>query len=475
MGEIEITAAGVCLTASGLDGHRQSHVGWYLSPLLGWLADNWHALLHEERYSWPSKTVGPAAIACRRALGWIAADDPNGEENWCNAQAWYGRHGIRFAATGGIFPDLFVRRFADDIELSWSGLPAEFSPPGLAFESAAGQLRLPVMAVAKPLWRTLCWAAEHIPPEHAEHAGFRSDVAALQGKIQLLRDSTAPPERTYFGAGLFDRVRESFEQIGRLDLFDHGSRPDDVPCIEEFSPAVAMFGGVEPTLDGADVTSMRDAMVDAFGGADGSDLASLVHERAEEPLGVPHQDGDRFATELLEDLGLLNAHQPVDVRHICERLEVRVDTTDFNTDSIRGIAFAGVGFAPRIVVNRTHPFNDNESGMRFTIAHELCHVLFDRTRARRVSHASGPWAPPGVEKRANAFAAYLLMPRGLVHSSIRTNRIDDHELRRLATALHVNESALIEHLHNLDIIDDADRVRLRHRVWESRRHPPAPV
>ena len=94
MGEIEITAAGVCLTASGSDGHRQPHVGWYLSPLLGWLADNWHALLHEERYSWRSKTAAPAAIACRQALSWIAADDPAGEENWCHTQAWYQRHGV---------------------------------------------------------------------------------------------------------------------------------------------------------------------------------------------------------------------------------------------------------------------------------------------------------------------------------------------------------------------------------------------
>ena len=296
------------------------------------------------------------------------------------------------------------------------------------------------MEVARPLWRTLCWAAEN--PPHA-HASFAADVAALQAKVRLLRDSTTTlPERTCVGAELFDRVRASFEQIGRLDLFDHGTPPCDVPCIEEFSPAVAMFGGVEPALDGADVASMRDALVESCGGQDGRELASLVVERCDEPLGVPHQDGDRFATELLEDLDMLNADQAVDIRNICRRLDVRVDQTAFNTDSIRGIAFAGVGFAPGIVVNDTHPFNDNESGRRFTIAHELCHVLFDRTRARRVAHASGPWAPSGVEKRANAFAAYLLMPRGLVHSSIRANPIDDLEIRRLAGALEVNESAL---------------------------------
>ena len=138
-----------------------------------------------------------------------------------------------------------------------------------------------------------------------------------------------------------------------------------------------------------------------------------------------------------------------------------------NTDSIRGFALAGVGFSPRIVVNEAHPFNDNEAGRRFTLAHELCHVLFDRTRAQRIAHISGPWAPAGVEKRANAFAAYLLMPRGLVHRNVGVGQIDYQEIARLADVLRVNESALIEHLHNLDLIDEGDRDRLRNSGWRS--------
>ena len=127
------------------------------------------------------------------------------------------------------------------------------------------------------------------------------------------------------------------------------------------------------------------------------------------------------------------------------------------------MAIAGEGFSPRILVNRNHPFNSNESGRRFTIAHELCHILFDRTRAKTITHISGQWANPGIEQRANAFAAYLLMPRRTLSAKIDPGpALEFADVRRLASELKVNVSALIEHLYNVDMIDDAARVRLNY-------------
>ena len=101
-------------------------------------------------------------------------------------------------------------------------------------------------------------------------------------------------------------------------------------------------------------------------------------------------------------------------------------------------------------------------GKRFTIGHELCHILFDRTRARRIAHVSGAWAAPGIEKRANAFAACLLMPRDLVVRNLEHGaRIDVEETGRLAAHLRVNESPLVEHLFNIDLIDHGEREQLR--------------
>ncbi len=460
MGELELSVGGVSLTASARGNERQDRVGWYLSPVLGWLAEHWGALLHEERFAWEERSALPAAVTCGRILDWVS-DDPGGARKYELAQAWYRRHAIRAAALGGLFPDLYIRRVADDIELSWSGDPPEFAPRGLLFESGAGHARLSASELALPLWQLLEWAAAH-PPAAPEE--FRADIRAFQSKVRNLRTLDGLGlSRAYVAGTLFEEARSAFGEIQRLELFDAaGFVAPGVPCIEELSPAVAMLGGVSPELAGEDVRLLRDALVEAVGGQDGATLAGLVESRRDEALGVPHRDGERFAAELLEDLGAEASADWVDVDKICTDLGIVVRTLELNTDSIRGVAFAGAGFAPQIVLNRTHGFNVNAAGRRFTVAHELCHVLFDRTRARRLAHASGKWASPAIEKRANAFAAYLLMPPALVFDSVEGSRsIDREAVMQLAGTLQVSQSALVEHLYNLGLIDDVQRERLR--------------
>lgn len=185
MGQLTMHVAGVNLTATRLDRDAQPHIGWYLAPLLDWLATNWAVLLHEERLPWPDPGRSPAAIACNRALDeWMDATDPQGAQHYANAQSWYFRHGIRNAAAGGIFPDVFIRRVADDMEISWSGRPAEFTRDGLDFQSRAGHVQLPVRDVAEPMWQILEWATSH-PPESPTRYG--DQIAALRDKVNSLR------------------------------------------------------------------------------------------------------------------------------------------------------------------------------------------------------------------------------------------------------------------------------------------------
>ena len=460
MGWIKLVVAGENVTEIALQGERQLHVGWYLSPMLDWLATHWVALLHEEHFAWHERTRLPAVVACRRALDTSgAACDPIGREAYRRTHAWYHRHGLRAAALGGIFPDLFIRRSGDDIELSWTPDPPPFAPEGLTFESGAGHVRLAVVDVAEPLWELLQWVVAQ-PPEIPE--AFRGDWENLCRKVEALeRLETVEFERAYVPAAVLDSARIAFQQIDRLDLFQ-GRRSADCPCIEEFSPAVAMFGGVCPELGQMDIEALRDVLASGCPGGDGPELSALVRSRQGTPLDVPHMDGDRFATELLEDLDQSAGSSFVDVQDICIRLGITIDEIEFETDSIRGVALAGEGFSPKIVINLAHVYNSNEEGRRFTIGHELCHILFDRTRARRIAHVSGSWAPPGIEKRANAFAAYLLMPRTLIAGNmVYGNRLDNEQIGRLAGILRVNESPLVEHLYNINLIGDVERARLR--------------
>ena len=461
MGQLMVHVASVNVTATRLGTEQQPYVGWYLAPFLDWLATNWVALLHEERFPWPNPGTAPAAIACNRALDdWIAANDPQGQEQYADAQDWYFRHGVRSAAAGGIFPDLFIRRVADDIELSWSGAPMEFTREGLAFESSAGHARVPVREVAETILRTLEWAVNH-PPESP--AQYRDKITALKAKVDALRNvEYLELVRTYVPPGVLESAIVAFDNIGQTSPLKGNQAAE--PYINELPPAVAMFGGVSPDLSTHDVTYLCEQIVAVQDGGDSPELADLVANRHSATLGVPYRDGHRFADELLEDMALLDSDF-IDVHAMCSRLEIDLQETELETNSIRGVAIAGEGFSPRIVVNRNHYFNQNDSGKRFTIAHELCHVLFDRTRARRVAHASsGRWAAQGIEQRANAFAAYLLMPRALVLMHLRdANRIEKSDVQHLASALQMNESALLRHLRNLGLIDDEDRDGLRDR------------
>jgi Zn-dependent peptidase ImmA (M78 family) len=462
MGALRITIAGTDVTESGVGGAVTSFVGWYLSPFLHWLATNWAELLHEDDFAWTERTGQPAAIACRRALDLHrGSKTSSGREAYGRIQSWFFRHGLRAASAGGFFPDLFIRRFEDDIELSWAPSVIPFAPKDFAFASPIGAVRLAVADVARPLWDALQWAIAH-PPADMDPS-FGDDWTALREKVDALKNVDVATLDRSINADLLSKVLHSFEEKGRSDLVVEHAANDNY-WIETRAPAVAMFGGVDPQLKPRDIDRLRDILIDADGGQDAPRLAELVSDRAASPLGlVPHQDGYDFARDLLDEFDLPDDRNDfVDVVGLCADLGIDIRDELLETDTIRGVALAGEGFRPTIVVNGTSRFNANEEGRRFTIAHELCHVLHDRTRARRIAHVSGLWVAPGIEKRANAFAAYLLMPWDLIEQHL-AGRLpsDEQSVRDVASMLRVNESALVEHLYNLEFIGDYAREVLR--------------
>lgn len=460
MGAVQLTVGGVNISECVADGAPTPFIGWYLAPLLSWLATNWANLLHEEDFAWHEKTGQPAAIACRRALTLHrGAETAASRVAYGRIQAWYFRHGLRSASAGGLFPDLFIRRMGDDIELSWGETPIQFAPKGFAFASAIGAVHLPVRDVAAPLWEALQWATANPP---AMDDRFLADWDALCRAVCQVQTLDAVELDRSLDRRLYEKVHASFSSAKRDDLLLE-ARSESGPWIDIHSPAVAMFGGVTPDLQVSDIDLLRDVLIDAAGGEDSAKLANLVQDRTGAPLGVPHRDGYEFADVLLDDLDLLREDESfIDIFDICNQLNIRVIDRILRTDKIRGVAIAGLDFDPVILINGNHIFNKSEAGRRFTVAHELCHVLYDRTRARRVSHISGPWVDAGIEKRANAFAAYLLMPRTLIETNLGADRADDPVVvERLSSQLHVSESALVEHLYNLDFIDEWARDHLR--------------
>jgi Zn-dependent peptidase ImmA (M78 family) len=160
-------------------------------------------------------------------------------------------------------------------------------------------------------------------------------------------------------------------------------------------------------------------------------------------------------------------------------LEAHLDTlgvarkeTRLSSRNTLGVAIHLEDKAPLILLNENcarHADSDGNpmrSGIRFTLAHELCHLLIDRDAGSELALVSGPWAPKSVEQRANAFAAALLMPDEMIVSAYdkfgsHPSSGDYDDLIQVAKELDVSPDALSWHLLNRGFIDGVQCDALR--------------
>jgi Zn-dependent peptidase ImmA (M78 family) len=96
---------------------------------------------------------------------------------------------------------------------------------------------------------------------------------------------------------------------------------------------------------------------------------------------------------------------------LVQKLGIELVNADLTDARVAGFSLADDVHGPTIVVNARGQ-NSNPWVRRFTIAHELCHVLHDEKMHREVSPVQyyDEDGRVGPEPRANAFAAVLLAP-----------------------------------------------------------------
>lgn len=141
------------------------------------------------------------------------------------------------------------------------------------------------------------------------------------------------------------------------------------------------------------------------------------------------------------------------------RLGVVVRDFTLEDKEIDGLAMFAPGKSPLTGVNLTGKYSSTRWGRRMTLAHELCHLLYDLSDGQSVGIVSNPWAPELLEKRANAFAAMLLMPRLALEVSMPANprQWTPEDLHGAMRFLGVGRTALMNHLHNLGFISHSER------------------
>ena len=472
-GSFQLWVAGRNLCAHSEEGERIESVHWYLLPLMEWLARNWNALLHEERLpvkneggnAWTSlrnTQFAPAALAMDTDLeaGW--------EEQWFS---WWNRHALQAASDGGLFPDVVFRRFRDVVEISWGDIRSTGAPDGFNFlECSQRAFRLAPAQVATPLHEALMSACHYLV------SLAESDrVRELRHTLQALHRVGQRKERLGWLAGLGTDEKTIQRGFARTKRWLSGVS-SETPLLEaQFGSlavegscqAALMFGCVAPDIQREDVIRLAEIMVRSSQQDVTEDRPALEQFQQIVPFDESHGrawvQGYELAEDFIERFGLSPSSESVDIQRILEDLGVEVAEVRLTDETIRAVAVAGPRHQPCVAWNTACERNEDERGRRFTLAHELCHLLFDADAGRRLALASGPWAPVDLEQRANAFAAMLLMPTEVVRSAIAelSDPLSSRQaVAKVASRLNTGFHATLWHLENLGFIDEYTRQRI---------------
>jgi Zn-dependent peptidase ImmA (M78 family) len=463
-GGIQLWVDGVNVSAHVDGGQTVDAAYWYLLPLLEWLASGWDPLLHEQRLPDPES---PDAAGVSRP--WLDLVDTDGmsfhrlEHDW----AWRSRHSLRSAREGGILPGVFVRRHRDLIEISWQDRPITGAEE-VTYVAPQGRGLVDPALVASSVHEVLLEAATYLVSVLPDS----SRVRRLVEQVQDLRQPSVSDVRVAWLAGLGVDVEEALQRWKKLRdlattrwgerahaLFSSDGKNSELVCIG--SPVAALlFGSVSPAIGDTDALSLTELALDRPSIVS-DELAALTRHVSLRTLAPAWEQGYDLAAEARDELDV--GDDAVEMDALLDSLGVTVSEIALRDSGIRAVSLAGGGRAPSIAVNRAYPHAELPPVRQFTLAHELCHILFDEDYGVDVAIASGPWAPEGLERRANAFAAMFLMPLQLLRSTERGLGVSLETrggLAAVADALLVSQRALLEHGRNVGLIGVDTRDRL---------------
>lgn len=468
-GAFQLWVRGRNLCAHIDQGEELRSCHWYLLPLLEWLSGNWDPLFHEERPPIGKSRIRTASEVSGIASASASAVDDDQIGRFEQQYDWKERHTLRAARQGGIYPDVRFRRFRDQVEVSWTTNPL----PGaedVEFMSPDGVEYLGPMSIAQPLYEILASASTRLHDRLPSSERY----SALVESVESLRRFRRTEERAAWLAGL-GNARQDFVTRWR-DLRKRISRSGPSHAVEavfgrkgsselvlDGCLAPLLFGSTSPTISEDDAASLADLLLESYEKSPDDGLSHLV---LDEPIDVtqpPWQHGYDLAEELLDEVGRDLATSSTNLRAWLADWRVQVRELSLDDSELRAAAFVSPHHAPHILLNQNHWSAHMPRALRFTLAHELCHLLHDRSVGASLAIASGPWAPLAIEQRANAFAAWLLMPPDRLRPAIaRTpSAINTHAgITAVADELEVSRSALVRHLFNLGEITEEDQDEL---------------
>jgi Zn-dependent peptidase ImmA (M78 family) len=478
-GTFTVWAGGENLCAHLEQGEALDSAHWYLLPLMEWLADNWDPLLHEERLPLRNAGLSAAESLWNTRLPPVSLKEID-EFAWLNAwSAWWGRHSIRSARDGGLFPDVYLRRYRDTLEISTGAEMLPGIPNDHLFLSPNRIYHVDPLMAAEALFTVLNGAIAELRRRLPDSQQLRE----LEDKVNALASPGRQESRMVWLAGLGDNIERYNQTAAAVDeaLADVDQEEREaIIGTRRMTPLVVvgsafarlLYGAVSPFTTPTDVLTLTRQIVDNYVPDASQRLTRLDLPMATAEVGQlrPGEQGSRLGEQAAEILGA-NVGAWIDVVTVLGQLDVQISEIDLSDQDIRAVSVFGPTQRPHVFCNRRTIWGTAEPVRRFTLAHELCHLILDRDYGDELAIASGPWAPLAIEQRANAFAAAFLMPTWLLREALNAIGLpasDPNAIRSVSARLRVSVSSLVDRLYNLGELTLDERLQLR-PIW-----PPSP-
>ncbi|MFB7289219.1 ImmA/IrrE family metallo-endopeptidase [Actinacidiphila glaucinigra] len=239
-----------------------------------------------------------------------------------------------------------------------------------------------------------------------------------------------------------------------------------------------LLTGTEPLRPALAARTRGDTAADPVGAQEVAARFAAAYEvlellgRSAELPPVPEVDaaadryaaqGERLAAGVLELLPAAELGTDELIAAMEDRFGVDVSITAL-PQGVDGLAWQADSF--RLVLLAP---TDLWTRQRFTLAHELCHILARDARSVVVESRVAPGRQKDLaEVRANVFASHLLMPaRELTEAAAAEGELTDTSFERLVVRFRVSPSALAARLHQLGLVDAGHRKRLRALTTEA--------
>jgi hypothetical protein len=420
------------------DPEAPQPVVWTWIELLEYLAECWPYLRIES--PWPLDCLAEPMLAGSNFWHvaddrWQILDESIADDEEARMLSFAHRHNLAAGWHGLSIPALYWYRMGQEVRLCPEGL----SPIMLPFTDAFAVLERLGNAIA---------------------AGMTISAHPRVGKALAawaIRDQVDLRRQIVIATGLEDSALVEI-QAGQADEtfwnLDPGTNDSDFSANTLLAaarmttnkldpPHVATVLGLLRTLPPAQAAPRLEA------------LTQQIQTAAGLAADTPFTQGYSLAAALRYALGLVES-QCFDPSYWLAEWGVAVRSVSLGTAGLEAIAVWG-DRGPAILVNDAPNIRPaHRFGYRFVLAHEICHLLTDRSRALPAAEVLGGQIMPAIEQRANAFAAEILLPRDTAARIYRQTASLEAAVRVLVERFDVSRLVAKTQIRNSNAASGAD-------------------